>query len=342
MTTGVLLVSVLCGGCEPPAVDRPAKIDSQPVELVWPQPPSRPRIRFLQVISRPEDMGIRPSFWKRVVNAVFGAEENEFIRPTGVALAGKTLYVADPGAQALWVLDAEAQRFVKIQSAGEQPLISPVAVAAAPQGRVYLADSYLAKIFIYSVNGNLIQSISGENLRRPSGLAYDPAQDRLYVADSGAHRVWIFSGDGKPAGMMGARGSAAGEFNFPTHVTVDTKGDLYVTDALNFRLQIFAPGGGFAGKIGRHGDSSGDFAAPKGVGIDSAGHVYIADSLFDGVQIFDARGRYLLTFGRNGVAPGHFWLPGGLFVSREDRIYVADSYNRRIQVFQYLPSEAND
>jgi DNA-binding beta-propeller fold protein YncE len=342
MARGLLLVSLYLAACEPQGINSSAGSNIGKESLIWPQPPSQPRIRFLQIVSKPEDLGIRPSFWKRVVEIVFGAEENWFIRPTGVAALGKTLYVADPGAQAFWILNPEAQRFTKIRSAGDQELISPVAVAPGTKGRVYLADSYLGKVFVYNAEGNLVQTITGTNFLRPTGVAYDPIRDRLYVADSGAHRVWIFSGDGKPAGLIGARGSANGEFNFPTHVAVDRTGNLYVTDALNFRLQIFAPEGSFSGKFGRHGDTSGDFAGPKGVGLDSAGHVYIADTLFDGVQIFDRQGRYLLTFGQNGLGPGHFWLPGGVFVGSDDHIYVADSYNQRIQIFEYLPGETND
>lgn len=342
MATGILLASLLLAACRPPGIHVPEDAKIARAELVWPQPPNRPRVRFVQSISRPEDLGIRPSFWTRLAGVLFGKEENWFIRPTGIAAIGKTLYVADPGAQALWILDAEAGRFNKIRNAGEQPLISPVAVAPGAKDRVFLADSYLGKVFVYSADGTFIQTVEETKLLRPTGVAYDPTQNRLYVADSSAHRVWIFSGEGKPSGVIGARGTANGEFNFPTHVAVDQTGNLYVIDALNFRLQIFAPGGGFSEKFGRHGDGSGDFAGPKGVGVDREGHIYIADALFDRVQIFDGQGRYLLTFGQRGVGLGQFWLPGGLFIGSGDRIYVADSYNQRIQIFEYLPGGTDD
>lgn len=339
---GLLLVCLALTACEPPGIHTPADTKTAATPLVWPQPPNRPRVRFIQSISRPDDASIPPTVWKRFADVLFGKEENSFIRPTGVATIGKTLYVADPGAQALWILNPEAGRFAKIRDAGEQKLISPVAVAPGTEARIYLADSYLGKVFVYSADGNLVRIIKEPKLLRPTGLAYDPKRDRLYVADSGAHQVWIFNGDGVSAGIIGSRGTADGQFNFPTHLAVDRAGNLYVTDALNFRLQIFAPEGSFSGKFGRHGDTSGDFASPKGVGLDREGHVYIADALFDGVQIFDREGRYLLTFGQRGVGLGHFWLPGGLFIDADDHIYVADSYNQRIQIFEYLPGGAND
>ncbi len=304
--------------------------------LVWPEPPERPRIRFLRAIASPADLGIRPSFWERLGELIAGRAEAWMIRPTGIAARGEVLYVADPGSQALWILDAPAGRFTKVRGPRGSELISPVSVALGREGRIYVADSYLRKVFVFDPQGNLMQSIEGATFQRPAGVAYGESADRLYVADSAAHRIWVLSADGLFRGEIGARGPQPGGFNFPTHVAVDPAGNLYVTDSLGFRIQIFGRDERFLGSFGRHGDASGDFAAPKGVGVDSEGHVYVVDALFDAVQIFDRSGQYLLTFGARGVAPGRFWLPGGLFIDEKDRIYVADSYNQRVQIFQYI------
>ena len=303
---------------------------------VWPSPPHRPRIRFVKVLACPEDLGIRPSFWQRVGEIFAGKEEEWLVRPTGVAADGGVVYVADAGAQALWILDARVGRFQRFREAGGPRLVSPVAVALGKNGQVFLADSYLARVLVYDAEGRVTGSIASPDLRRPAGLAYDAGRDRLYVADSASHRVWIFAGDGSARGALGRRGTGEGEFNFPTHVALDREGTLYVTDSLNFRVQMIRPDGSFAGRLGRHGDSSGDFAAPKGVSLDADGHIYVVDGLFDAVQIFDRRGRYLLTFGERGIAPGQFWLPNGLFIDGRNQIYVADAYNQRIQIFEYL------
>lgn len=341
MSTKTLVLSFIFaalpfGGCQAPMtsprIEEPAVVRP----LVWPQPPQQPRIRFVRTVTRPQDLGIESSFWQQVWGVVVGREEEWFIRPTGVAANGQSIFVTDAGSQALLVLDFQTKQFRKLQSAGGQRLISPVAVAWGRERRIYLADSYLREIFIYDGKRNLVGAISAPDLERPAGLAYDSPRDRLYVADSASHRVWIFTGDGKPLGGIGQRGTGNGEFNFPTHVAVDKDGNLYVTDALNFRLQMFNSDGGFTGKFGRHGDSSGDFASPKGVAVDSEGHVYVVDALFDAVQIFDRTGQYFLTFGERGLGPGQFWLPGGIFIDDRDQIYVADAYNQRLQIFQYI------
>ncbi|MFQ5666214.1 MAG: 6-bladed beta-propeller [Candidatus Binatia bacterium] len=332
----LVLAAFLAGACQPTAKQLPIRQEAAAGAPVWPEPPHRPRIRLVRAVARPQDLGFRPSFWQRVGELLGGKKEDWFVRPTGVAVHGFLIYVADPGAQALWVLDVGAGRRRALHRADGHPLVSPVAVAIGRNGRVYLADSYLGRVFVYDGEGELTGRIGNPPVSRPAGVAYDAERDHLYVADSGAHRVWIFDSGGTLTGAIGQRGTGPGEFNFPTHVTVDSKGNIYVTDALNFRLQMFHADGSFAGQFGRHGDFSGDFASPKGVAVDSEGHIYVVDALFDAVQIFDRQGRLLLTFGGRGIGAGQFWLPGGLCIDSRDRIYVADSYNQRIQIFQYL------
>lgn len=333
-----LALLLFIAGCGP-VPSRPVTAALSPV--LWPAPPAPARIRFLRSLSRPEDVGIQPSFWRRLGQLIVGPRDEWLIRPTAVATDGPLMYIADAGAQALWMIDTERGRFSKVVKAKDQPLVSPVAVAVG-RDRVYLADSFLGKIFVYDPDLDLKSVIADTGLQRPAGLAFDRAADRLYVADAREHRVWIFTGAGQRIGVIGQRGASDGEFNFPTHVAVDGAGTIYVTDALGFRIEMFERDGRFRGAFGRHGDSSGEFASPKGVAVDSEGHVYVVEPLFDAVQIFDRRGRFLLSFGDRGLGPGQFWLPVGVFIDADDRIYVADSYNQRIQVFQYLGGRGDE
>ena len=339
-SAGLLFIVAMIASCALPN-DRQAAEPPTP-SPVWPQPPARPRVRFVKSVARPADLGIKPSVWVRVRQAVVGKEEEWLIRPTAVVAVGELMYIADAGAQVLWILDAASGRFRKIQTANEEHFVSPVALAIGTQDVVYLADSFLAKVFVYDRDSKLVATIADPNWRRPAGLAFDKARERLYVADSGAHRIWIHDRDGRSIGTMGQRGAGDGEFNFPTHVAVGPGNMVYVTDSLGFRIQVFAPDGRFVSKFGQHGDTSGDFAMPKGVALDSEGHVYVVDALFDAVQIFDGRGRFLLAFGERGLQPGQFWLPAGAFIDPADRIYVADAYNQRIQIFKYLADSDDD
>lgn len=330
------LALMLAGACGAPnAVSTHGEERSAPaVERVWPAPPARARIRFVRSFERPADLGIRKSLYQRVVDSLAGQrDEYRFERPTGVAEREGIVYVADPDAQAIWIVDAAHGHFTRVESAGELALVSPVAVCLGPEGTVFVADTGLKKVLILDREGHLVREAVPGGVERPAGVAFDPGTRRLYVADSALDRIFVYRADGASLGVWGGPGTGDGEFNHPTHVSVERDGTVLVTDALNFRIQAFDATGKLAWKFGRHGDGSGDLAAPKGVASDVGGHVYVVDALFDTVQIFDRDGALLLAFGDKGSGPGDFSLPGGLFVNDAGRIYVADGYNHRINVF---------
>ena len=329
--TFITLLS-LTGGCTAPLVAN-VRNEAEVGAPAWPAPPSPTRIRYSHSFSGPGDLGIAKSLYQRLVDALVGRGEEQMVRPTGITEHDGRIYVADPGAPALWILDPARGHFAKVESAGDGPFVSPVAVAVRPDGAVFVADTGLKKVLMLDREGRFIRVAAQADLQRPAGLAYDPSTQRLYVVDSLLHRVLVYDGDGNLVRGWGRKGTGDGEFNYPTHVAIDATGTVLVTDALNFRIQAFDRDGRFLWKFGRHGDGSGDLSAPKGVGADSGGHVYVVDALFDAVQIFDRDGTLLLSFGEKGARAGQFGRPGGLFVSAQGRIFVADAYNHRVQIF---------
>lgn len=333
----LLAAALAVAGCgaHPPA-GSPSPPDQR---FVWPRPPAESRIRFVRSIATPGEAGIEKSLFRRVADVVTGNGSERLIRPTGVAERAGVLYVADPGAPAVWIFDAARQAIARVDRAGATPLASPVSIAAGRDGAVFVADSGLGKVFLLDRAGRLIRTVVDRGLGRPTGLAYDEGTGRLYVADAGADRIAVYGTNDEWLFTWGSRGRGPGEFNRPTHLALAPSGTLLVTDALNFRVQAFDRAGRFLWTLGRHGDGSGDLAAPKGVAVDAAGHVYVVDALFDTVQIFEPGGELLLAFGERGVGAGEgeFWLPGGIAINGQNRIYVADSHNHRIQVFDVLP-----
>jgi DNA-binding beta-propeller fold protein YncE len=335
----VLGLLLLSSGCRAPAP--PGDLQGAPAAaLVWPKPPAEPRIRYERSSSGPDEYGIKRSFLRRMLDTLVGRGEEHFVRPTGVAEHEGVLYVADPGARALWILDTVRDEFIKVNQVREEALGSPVAVAVRPDGAVFVADTLLKKVFLLDREGKLVRIAAEKGLVRPAGLAYDAATQRLYVVDSAAHQISAYGADGALIRTWGRGGHQDGEFNHPTHLALDGTGTLMVTDALNFRIQAFDQEGRFLWKLGRAGDGSGDFSAPKGLAADSEGHIYVVDALFDAVQIFERDGTLLLAFGERGTQAGQFWLPGGIFITPQDKIYVADAYNRRIHVLAFVRTQA--
>jgi len=334
---GLLLFAGGCGSPGPVA----GVTDASGERQVWPKPPAEPRIGYVRSVSGPQDLGLTKSFFGRVFDMLAGQGAEHFVRPTGVATHDGVLYVADPGAPALWILDAARGRYLKVDAVGDAAMVSPVAVAVRPDGAVFVADTGLKKVFLFDRDGHLVGVAAEADLERPAGIAYDAASKWLYVVDSAQSRITVYDPEAKVVRTWGQGGDQSGQFNHPTHLALDETGTLRVTDALNFRIQSFDRGGRFLGTFGHAGDGSGDFAGPKGLATDSAGHIYVVDTLFDAVQIFDSNGTYLLGFGEQGTQTGQFWLPGGIFIDPKDEIYVTDGYNQRVQVFRALRGAAS-
>ncbi len=302
---------------------------------VWPPPPAQPCIVYRGSIARPVDIGAKPSALGWLARQLTGSDRasRDLARPFGLSLddAGNLL-VTDTAAGRVCYLDRARKKWLQWEQVGQVRFKVPVAMVR--QGRTfYVADSGLAKVIAFDEKGKIQWELT-RDLERPSGLAIH--RDKLYVADARRHAILEFNLRGELLAQFGRRGAGPGEFNYPTHITLDTAGRLYITDSMNFRVQVLDGAGHFLRAVGSAGDAPGHFSRPKGVAVSQAGHLYVVDALFDNVQIFDGDGRVLLNWGESGAGPGQFWLPNGIAISRDDWIFVADSFNHRIQMFQYL------
>jgi DNA-binding beta-propeller fold protein YncE len=210
-----------------------------------------------------------------------------------------------------------------------------VGAAFTPQDTLVVADSGAPAVLELTRRGKRLRRFESGQLARPTGVAVDPRDGRVFVADTAAHRIVVFDAQGRQRREFGQRGGAPGEFNFPTHLALNGEGRLLVTDSLNFRVQEFDESGAPRRQFGRLGDRLGDFSKPKGVAVGRDGRIYIMESYFDHLLVFDPDGRLLLPIGGNGTAPGRFNLPAGV-AAHGDLVYVADSYNRRVQIFRAL------
>ena len=204
---------------------------------------------------------------------------------------------------------------------------------------------FRSKIFIFGPDEKLRGSFSHPQMQRPTGLTVDAKRQRLYVTDTGAHQVLVFSLRGELLQTIGQRGAGEGEFNFPLDVGVDDQGSLFVLDSLNARVQVFDPEGRFVRQFGERGTALGSFQIPKSLAVSPSGLVYVTDAQANRFVVFSRQGEYLITIGAlatvvdGRVAPGGFAMPNGIDVDANESIWVADSMNRMFHRFQYL-SEA--
>jgi DNA-binding beta-propeller fold protein YncE len=312
-------------------------------KIFWPGPPEKEKIKYLWSMSVVEVIGKGGK--RGILDFILGDYEgdvsdprssNTLIRPFAVYVDDKKkLYVTDTAAMRVTVVDLNELKSFHITGKGSNELQMPVGVTVDSKGRIFVSDSKLGSVFVFGQDGKFIDRITGDFLR-PTGIAIDKARDRLYIADTLGHTVYVYNTNGNMITSIGGSGSEVGQFNFPTHLWLDNSGYLYVTDSMNFRIQIFDSDGNFFKTVGTLGDAYVNLEKPKGVATDSDGHIYVVDSINDMVKIYNKEGLLLLFFGSEGLDYGQFWLPSGIFIDSNDIIYIADTYNMRVQAFQYL------
>lgn len=303
------------------------------------------RLEFVRAFSSEKEINPKRSFWNKLVDFVAGEPEwHQLVRPYGVATDSRgRIIVSDPGALGVHIFGFEKKEYRFLSGSKQQALQSPIGVAVDARDNIYVADSVLGKIFVFGPDGRFIRyvgDIRGEGyFKRPTGLAIDKAEARLYVTDTLRHKIYVTTLEGTVLSSFGGRGDSAGQFNFPTEVFVRGE-ELLVVDAMNFRVQILDHKGNPLGHFGTSGDAVGSIFRPKGLSLDSNGNIFVVDAALEAVQVFNRQGRLLFAFGRSGTAAGQFELPSGLCIDGQNRIFVADSYNHRVQEFKFSDAAA--
>lgn len=320
--------------------------DAEGQPIVWPSAPEVPRFMYLGELTgernfhREGEQAGQPAghWWKWLVG--FGEDQYvplELQRPqSGLVDESGRIYVTDSSKQAVFVFDEiNGELLVWDVAEPQAKFVSPAGIVLGNAGEILVADAELGVVERLRNDGAPLGTIGRGILKRPIGLARDPVNKRLYVADARAHDIKVFDDGGKLLKTIGRRGSGVGEFNFPTYLAF-AKEKLYVTDSMNNRVQIFEAGGKPIGVFGQRGLFIGNLVRPKGVAVDDEGNIYVIESYYDHMLVFDSAGELLLAIGGTGKDVGHFYLPAGIWMDRNNRVFVADMFNGRIAVFQFL------
>jgi DNA-binding beta-propeller fold protein YncE len=312
-------------------------------EILWPEPPEKPRIKFVGAVSEPADLEIGSGWFSKFLSYLVGKSEMSMVAPYGVETDGSgRLYVVDTFLRTVHVFDGKGKKYYTFP-AEKANLVSPIDIAVDHAGgRIYVSDSKQGVLKIFEDGGKKFVGEVGQGLlERPTGIAINEKRSELLVVDTA--RAYIFRYDLQEQqfkAKFGGNGTADGKLHYPTNICVAGDGIILVSDSLNFRIQTFTPEGRFVGKFGSVGDGPGYFSRPRGVATDSDGNIYVVDGLFDNIQIFDKEFRLLMALGGPGHGYGEFWLPSGIYIDKNDMIYVSDSLNKRVQIFQYLKGDA--
>jgi len=197
-------------------------------------------------------------------------------------------------------------------------LVDTIAVAASDHSRA------LTHLF------NITKAGSVELLLPTDVEVY---QSRVYIVDSGNHRVVVLDEDGKHLFTFGRQGKGNGEFQDPVGLGVGHNGQIYIADSGNNRIQIFNSRGQFKRLFNMR---SGNIPVrPIDVASDPrTGNLYVTGNNNHKLMVYSQGGRLIRQWGGNGAAPGQFRYPATVAVTKDSRIAVVDVLNTRVQLFQ--------
>ncbi|MCK4717564.1 MAG: 6-bladed beta-propeller, partial [Thermoplasmata archaeon] len=284
-----------------------------------------------------------------------GCDHNTFSYPCGIHVHGERVYVADTYNHRIQIFDLDGGYVYTLgivgqAGPGDDAFDSPKDVAMGDDGRIYVADYGNHRIQIFdglddSIADDTIgiTGVSGTNnsvFNLPYGIAVEG--NKIYVSDSGNHRIQIFDGlDDSIAddtiGQTGTLGYSDEQLFYPYGIDV-VGGKVHVADHKNHRIQIFGSNFSLSDTIGftrEFGSGNTYLNNPGNVAVTSQ-MILVADYENHRVQIFDPEGNYQQTIGASthvGTEHTDFNQPRDVAVGDDGRIYVADRNNHRIQIF---------
>jgi streptogramin lyase len=277
-----------------------------------------------------------PSFSQQI----HGDFDKAFSKPMDVTATDSFIYVSDTNNKRVMVFDIAGNPLFHFGEEGSNPgqFNFPYGISTDTKGRVFVADLYNGNISIFDEKGKFIEYFANEytqnqTITSPGGLRI--INEKVYVTDIQANKVYVFDLDGKLQLEVGEPGSQNGQLMAPNAVTVDQEGNIYVVDTGNQRVQVFDKEGNFSSILGGTNSAAGDstFVNPRGIGIDSRGMIYVVSNLTHIVYGFNKDGEQTFQFGSMGEANGEFSLPNGLFVDSKDNVYITDTLNLRVSIF---------
>jgi DNA-binding beta-propeller fold protein YncE len=337
----VLLFAALSLVPRPVSAKQKEKKPDAPVNLTWPLPPDKPRVKYLETYSNNFDVEPRKkSSWvdKMVGNGDPNKVE-EFLRPAGVGVDSKgRVFIVSTEKATVYILQKEQHKVIRFRGDRGISFQGPVGLVVDTQDNFYVADPSLHQVMKFDTNGNIQATLGADvGIKNPTLMALDEQRRRMFVVDSHLHQVFVFNLDTlKLETKVGKRGDKKGEFNYPVGIAVAPDGGFAVTDTGSCSVEIFSAEYKFVRRFGRQGYRPGEFVRPKGIAYDHEGHLWVVDAAFNNFQIFTPDGKILMFVGSKGSNPGQFEVPLAITIDKQNRVYVSDSLNARVQVFQFL------
>ena len=286
------------------------------------------------------------------VSGSAGSEPGQLNAPRDLAIGPDgSLYVADSRNHRIQRFNADGEVLQVWGNFGDAALPGgaagglfnePWGLDVAPDGSVYVADTWNHRVQKFSAEGEFITmwgyfgtAEAPDAFWGPRDVAVDE-NGYVYITDTGNKRVVIFDENGQYINQFGTQGFSLGEFDEPVGLVIDRAGRrLYVADTWNQRVQVFgaAADGTLSlpmmefsvyGWFGQSLDNK------PYLNVGENGDVFVVDPEGYRVIQFSQDGSFKRAWGQYSLDIDGFNLPAGVAVDGDGRVWVSDAGNNRL------------
>ena len=283
-----------------------------------------------------------------------GSDDGQFLRPHDLDFNKEEtiLYIVDRDGSRIQAFDKDGNFLFKFgeDGTGDGQMHVPYGIDVDTKGNVWLADRANDRVQEFDSKGNFILKFGSENgvpsaeegkFDNPRHVAVSKDRKYVYVADSKNDRISQFDINGKYIKSIGKLGNKSGEFNLPTTIEIDSKGNFFVNERGNERIQKFDSNWKPILMWGSKGSGDYQFCHMEHIALDKHDNVYVTDPQSDPgcsqqprVLKFDNEGKFITKFGGIfGKEDGQFQDPEHLAVDSEGNVYISDRKRDDIQKF---------
>jgi tripartite motif-containing protein 71 len=181
-----------------------------------------------------------------------GTDDGQFVRPHDLEFDNKDkqLYVVDRDGNRIQVFSKNGTFLFKFGEKGNDTgqFFVPYGIDVDIKGNVWVADRFNQRIQKFDSQGNFILMFGNDNrlpsnasgkFNNPRHVEVDRSLKYVYVADSKNNRIQQFDINGNFIKVIGKFGNSSGDFNLPTTIEQDSKGNFFVNERGNERIQKF-------------------------------------------------------------------------------------------------------
>lgn len=285
-----------------------------------------------------------------------GNLDGQFLRPHDLEFGNndKYLYAVDRDGNRIQVFDKNGTFLFKFgeKGQGDGQFLVPYGLDVDTMGDVWVADRGNHRIQQFDSKGNFISKFGNEDSHpsseigkfdNPRHVEVDGDLKFVYVADSKNNRIQQFFLNGTFLKSYGELGDKPGQFDLPTTIEQDSKGNFFITERGNERIQKFDHNWNPILSWGSKGSSTSQFCHLEHLALDKHDNVYVTDPQSDPgcsmqarVLKYDNNGNFVVKIGSAGSEKGQFGDPEHLAIDSDGNVYISDRKNNKILEYSQI------